>query len=97
MIGADETKAFRANAEQLVAGLKKAFPWVDISPKLHILLFHAPDDLERFRSLGLYGEQALEAWHGHYKQKANQYTNPSELHSAANLVRVKALAREAVD
>lgn len=64
---------------------------------MHILLYHAPDFLERFRSLGLYGEQAIEAWHGHYNQNANKYTAETELQSAAKLVRDKALAREAGD
>lgn len=68
-----------ANAQELVVGLKKAFPWVNISPKLHILLFQAPDFLEPCGSLELYGEQALEAWLGHYRQIANKYTAPSEL------------------
>jgi len=27
---------------------------------------HALDVLESFRSIGLYGEQGLEAWHGRY-------------------------------
>lgn len=62
MIGQEEAKAFRSNTRTLVASLKNKFPWFNISPKMHILLFHAPDFLDRFGSLGLYGEQGIEAW-----------------------------------
>lgn len=61
MIAADETKALRTHAEQMVAGLKKAFRSVDISHMPHIFHIRAPDCLERFWSLRLHGKQALEA------------------------------------
>eukprot|EP00170_Pyropia_yezoensis_P003443 contig_14363_g3450 len=86
-IDEEEIKAFRSNTTALVTWLKNKFPWFNVSPKMRILLYHAPDFLERFGSLGLYGEQAIEAWHGHYNQNANQYTAKTELQSAAKLVR----------
>jgi len=54
----------------MVTFLIGSFPWLSISPKLHILMFHAPDVLDAFGSIGLYGEQGLEAWHGRYGQHA---------------------------
>ena len=97
MIGIDERKAFRSNTRALVSWLKNKFPSFSISPKLHILRFHAPDFLDRFGTIGLYGEQAIKAWHGQYNQNANKYTAETELQSAAKLVRTKALALEAGD
>lgn len=91
MIGKEEAKAFRSNTRTLVAWLKNTFPWFKISPTMHILLVHAPDFLDRFESLELYIEQGNEAWYDHYNQNAKQYT-ASDVQSAANLVRAKALA-----
>jgi len=65
-IHADEVTAFRADTAAMVTLLKGSFGWLSISPRLQILLFHAPDFLELWGSIGLYGEQGLEAWHGRY-------------------------------
>ena len=62
---------------------------------MHILMFHAPAVLDAFRSIGLYGEQGLEAWHGRYGQHAFKYPGANELGRAAAFVRAMALAREA--
>jgi len=54
----------------MVPLLAGTFPWLSISVKLHILMFHAPEVLDAFRSIGLHGEQGLKAWHGRYGQHA---------------------------
>jgi len=56
---------------------------------------HAPDVLERFDSVGQYGEQGLEAWHGRYDQNAVEYPGATEFQRAVALTRAMALAREA--
>jgi len=43
----------------MVALLKSSFPWPSISPKLHILMCHAPDVLESLGSIMIYGEHRL--------------------------------------
>ena len=58
-------------------------------------MFHAPECLDAFGSIGLYGEQGLEAWHGRYGQHAAKYPGATELERAAAFVRAMALAREA--
>jgi len=60
-IPAQEVSQFRAYTAAMVTLLKGSFPWLSISPKLHILMFHVPDSLDAFGSIGLYGEQGLEA------------------------------------
>jgi len=72
IIPADEVTAFRADTAAIVTLLKDSFRWLSISPKLHIFRFHAPDSLELWGSIGLYGEQGLEAWHGRYGKGAAQ-------------------------
>jgi len=61
----------------------------------YLLLAHAPDLLDEFGSIGLYGEQGLEAWHGRYTQTARLYPGESDLASAASFVRPMALAGDA--
>jgi len=56
-VHASEARESRANAQLFVRNLKRSFPWVNISPKLHILMYHALDFLDLFGSIGLYGEQ----------------------------------------
>jgi len=63
----------------MVAMLKGTFGWLSISPKLHILMFHASDFLALWGRIGPYGEQGLEAWHGRYGQGAVQCPGAMEL------------------
>lgn len=93
-IDEEDRKAFRSNTNALVTWLKNKFSWFNVSPKMCILLYHAPDFLEWFYSLEICGEKAIEAWHGHFNQNANKYTAETELQSAAKLARAKALATE---
>ena len=93
----EEVKQFRVDATALVTHLKRSFPWINISPKLHLLLCHAADLMHRYGSIGMYGEQAIEAWHGRYGQSARKYSLGSELASAAAFMRAMALAREACE
>jgi len=95
IIPADESAFFRADAAVIVTLLKRSSPWLSISPKLHILMCHAPACLECFGSIGLYGEQGLEAWHGRYGQSAVKYPGATELERAAAFMRAMAFAREA--
>jgi len=95
IIPTDESARFRADTAVMVTLLKRSFPWLSISPKLHILMCHAPEFLERFGSIGLYGEQGLEAWHGRYGQNAVKYPGATELERAAAFMRAMALEREA--
>jgi len=78
-----------------VARLKHSFGWLNVSPNLHLLLAHAPDFLDEFGSIGLYGERGLEAWHGRFGQTAPLYPDETDLASAAALVRAMALAGDA--
>lgn len=94
-IPAAEQQQFTVGAERLVALLAGRYPWVNVSPKLHILLCHAGAFMARFGSLGLYAEQAIEAWHGFCKQNAARFTADTELQSCGKLVASMALASRA--
>jgi len=61
---ADEAAASWSHATNFVAALKATFGWLNVFPKLHVLLVHAPEFLDEFGSIGMYGEQEVEAWHG---------------------------------
>jgi len=54
-IPAQEAFQFRADTAAMVILLKGSFPRISISPKLQILIFHAPDVLDAFGSIRLYG------------------------------------------
>jgi len=53
IIPADEVTAFRADTAAMVTLSKGSFGWLSISPKLHILMFQAPDVLGLWGSIGL--------------------------------------------
>jgi len=95
IIPAEEVVAFRADTSAMVTVLKGSFGWLSNSPKIHIVMFHAPDFLELRGSIGLYGEQGLEAWHGRYGQNAVKFPGATELERTAGFMRAMALAREA--
>eukprot|EP00170_Pyropia_yezoensis_P002266 contig_9456_g2270 len=97
VISREESVRFRADTREFVTLLCRSFPWVRVSPKLHALWCHAPDFLDRFGSIGLYGEQGIEAWHGHMNQHADEYPAATELESASMYLRAMALARDASD
>lgn len=45
--------------------LKSFVPGLQLSPDMHLLLRYAADFMPRYGTIGLYGEQAVEAWEGH--------------------------------
>jgi len=92
---ADEVKQFWADASAFVTHLQGALAWMSIFPKLHLLLCHAADFMQMYGSLGLYGEQAIKAWHGRYAQSARKYSLHSEQAAAVAFMHAMALARYA--
>lgn len=42
-VSAEDVSRFRGNAVAFVTGLKEAFPWMTVSPKLDVLMHHAAD------------------------------------------------------
>ena len=90
-----EMSQFRLDTVAVATHLKTSFPWLYVSPKLHTLLCHAADVLKLFGSIGLYGEQGLEAWHGTYNHARDRYPEPIEAERAAGFVRAMALSRDA--
>jgi len=90
---APERVTFRRQATEFVDVLRSSFEWERITPKLHILACHAADWLERYGSLGLFAEQGLEAWHGHFNQNATVYAVGSFLESYVRLVQREAVSR----
>jgi len=65
-----------------------------VTPKLHAIALHAPAFLWRFGSLGAYGEQALEAWHGFFIFAPARCTADSFLGACTKLVEQAALQRQ---
>jgi len=52
IIPEEEAAQVHADTLSIVILLKCSFLWLSISPKLRILMCHAPEVLERFRSIG---------------------------------------------
>jgi len=90
----DEIESFTRLAWGLVPPLQVAFPWLSVTLKLHALALHAPAFLWWFRSLGAYGEQALEAWHGFLNYAKARCTADSFLGACKKLVEQAALQRQ---
>jgi len=93
----DEQQRFASDAKTFAGLIHREFPWVNVSPKLHILLCHAGEFLCRFGSIGLYGEQTVEAWHGHINQNAAQFSAETEVQACVCALRAAALAGAATD
>lgn len=91
---AAELVAFARGAVGLVPPLQEAFPWLSVTPKPHALAHHAPAFLKRFGSLGSYGEQALEAWHGWFNHTVADCTADSFLGTCLQFVRRAAMERQ---
>jgi len=90
---ADETKAFRHDTARFVDGMTAFFPWSTVTPKFHVLCYHAPAFLELFWSIGRYSEQGLESWHAHFNQNSRLYTEDTFLDSCLTYVRRSAVGR----
>jgi len=56
-----ELARFKAGARAFVRLLQGSFPWMSISPKLHMLFAHSWEFMGLWGSTGLYGEQAIES------------------------------------
>ena len=93
----DEQQRFASDATAFVGLLQREFPWINISPKLNIFLCHAGEVLCRFRSIGLYGEPAVDAWHDHINQNAAQFSAGTEVRACVRALRAAALAGAATD
>lgn len=81
-------------AASFVRPLLEAFPWVSVTVKLHALAHHVPAFLRRYGSLGIYGEQALEAWHGYFNQAGENLTADCFLKRCLALLQHAAIGRD---
>ena len=90
----EEVESFTRLARGFVSPWRAAFPWLCVAPKLHALAHHAPSFLWRFGSLGAYGEQALEAWHGFFNYAQARCSADSFLGACKRLVEQAALQRQ---
>jgi len=87
----DEITRFGATAASFVDGLKAAFAWFGVTPKMHALCCHATAFLWRFGSLGSYSKQGLEALRGRFSQDAARYTSATLLGSREAFVKASAV------
>jgi len=87
-----EQARFKAGARAFVRLLQGSFPWMSISPKLHMLFAHSWEFMGLWGSTGMYGEQAIESWHGFYNQNAPRFTAETALLSCRKLVQTMALS-----
>ena len=60
----DEIRQFRQKSCELGHHYSKKFPNENITPKLHIMVFHVYEFLNKWKTVGLMSEQKLEALHG---------------------------------
>jgi len=92
-----EQRQFKIDARAFVRLLPGTFPWVSISPKIHVLFSHTWEFMGLWGSTGLYGEQAIESWDGFYNQNAARFTAETPLLSCRKLVQTMALSGLASD
>jgi len=92
-IPVSDSAAFERATASFVDGLAEPFPWLRVSPKLHVLWCHAAPFLRRFWSLGRYGEQALEALHGQFNRDAERCTASTFLGGCRAYVQLSGLGR----
>ncbi len=60
----EEISQFRENACDLGVHYTKKFKGCSISRKLHMLIFHVPEFIAAWKTIGMFSEQKLEALHG---------------------------------
>jgi len=89
-----DIESFTRLARGLVPPLRSAFPWLNVTLKLHAIAHHAPAFLWRFGSLGAYGDQALEAWHGFFNFAQARCSADSFLGACKRLMEQAALQRQ---
>jgi len=82
----------KAGARAFVRLLQGSFPWMSISPQLHMLFTHSGKLMGLWGSTGLYGEQAIYSWHGFYNQNVPRFTAETALLSCRKLVQTMALS-----
>ena len=82
----------KAGAPAFVRLLQGSFPWMSTSPKLHMLFAHSWEFMGLWGSTGLYGEQAIESWHGFYNQNPPRFTAETALLSCRELLQTMALS-----
>jgi len=90
-LSSDEIAQFETDAAAFVDGLKAGSAWFSVTPKMHVLCCHAAAFLRRFRSLGRYSEQGLEALDGRFNQDAARYTLATFLGSCREFVKSAAV------
>ena len=92
----DEIESFTRLAQRLVPPLPVTPPWLSVTPKLYAIALHALALFWRFGSLGAYGEQALQAWHGFFIYAQVRCTANSFLGACKRLVEQAALQGQPV-
>ena len=65
---------------------------LSISPKLHTQFAHSWECMGLWGSTGLYGEQAIESWHGFYNRNAPRFTAETPLLSCRKPAQTMALS-----
>jgi len=90
----EEVESFTRLERRFVPPLRGALPSLSATPKLHALAHHAPAFLWRFGSLGAYGDEALEAWHGVFNYAQARCSADSFLGACRLLVAQSALQRQ---
>lgn len=88
----DEHAHFKADAWAFVSLIQDYFLEASISPKLHMLFAHSWQFMGTWGSTRLYGEQAIESWHGFFNQHAPRFTAETALLSCRKLVQAMALS-----
>jgi len=64
---------------------------MSISPKFHVLFSNSWESMGLLGSTGLYGEPAIESWHGLYNQNASRFAAETALLSGRKLVQTMAM------
>lgn len=93
----NDISVWKQSTADIVDGLLASIPWVRVTPKLHTLCCHAPYFSWRFRRLGRYSEQGLEALHRRFNRDAGPYPSAMLLGSCRQFAEMSAIGGSPTD
>ena len=76
-----ECTSLKDYLQHLLTHIKSSFPNQSLTPKLHTAIYHIPKFLDKYHTVGMFGEHAGESIHHVFNQLHENYCHsPCEKH-----------------